>query len=63
MGGAAPFGGGATFGFRVWDWRHTLGSLPFYQSTRRFVKKVVLRKVDDKWTLKSTEGVMETSAG
>ena len=47
IGDAAPLGGGVTFGFAARDWRHTLGSLPFYQSTGRFVRKVVLHKMEN----------------
>ena len=46
LGDAAPRGGGVTFGFGTRDWHHTLGSLPFYQSTRRSMKKAVLHKMD-----------------
>ena len=47
LGDAAPLGGGVTFGFGARDWRHTLGSLPFYQSTGRFVRKAVMCKMGD----------------
>ena len=47
LGDAAPLARDVTFGFRARGWRHTLGSLPFYQSTGISVRKVVRRKMDD----------------
>ena len=47
LGDAAPLGGGVTFGFGAQDWRHTFGSLPFYQSAQRSIRKAALQKMDN----------------
>ena len=65
LGGAAPLGGGVTFGLGAQDWCHTLGSLPYSLVNLKICER---KQSCTRWTMQMERvgrlrALMGTSAG